>query len=148
MHTCQHCGCETTATGGKTRSREQLRRYFAMIRAAYTHWPESHTTQFSDAEDCRKWLQMSAGWREVGSRMRLTGVKPETAIVLAQSAIGGAGAYARAVVHKGELIVWRPISISFGKMTHSEFCRLNDEVASAIEAETGMKVDEMMRVAA
>ena len=68
--------------------------------------------------------------------------------MLAQAAIAGAGSYARPVIHNGELIVWRPKSIAFAKMPHLEFCALSDAVAEVIEAETGIKVEEMMREAA
>lgn len=144
MTTCPVCETKLPLTG-KPRSLDQHRRFFGMIRAAYHHWPEGHDTQFSSDDDLRKWAQMAAGWRDIGSRTRLTNVKPETALLLASAAIAGAGTYARPVIHKHDLVVWRPKSIAFAKMPHLEFCALSDAVQEVIEAETGIKVDDMMR---
>ena len=48
MSSCPQCGCDIEPAG-KARSLPQLRRYFALIRAAYHHWPDSHPVQFADA---------------------------------------------------------------------------------------------------
>ena len=145
---CEHCGGLPTPKSGKPRSLEQHRRFFALIKQAYTHWPEMHETQFVSEEDCRKWLCMKAGWRDVACRLPLIGIRGDVATVLVQGALKAAGAYARAVVDKGDLVVIVPRSISFAKMGHTEFCRLNEAVAETIEAETGIKVDDLMREAA
>jgi hypothetical protein len=147
MATCKVCGSDAADGQGKPRSTDQLRRYFAMIRLTFDNWPEQHETQFSSQEDCRKTLQMMAGYREIGSRTKLIGIKPEVAVMLAQAAIGGAGAYARPVIHNGELIIWRPISIAFQKMSHEAFCALSDKVQAVIEAETGIRVADEMECA-
>ena len=142
---CPGCGIVIDDKPSKPRSIDQHRRYFSVIRAIYQHWPESHDVQFSSETECRKWLQMKAGWREVAATIPLANVKPDVAVMLATAAMRAAGAHAVAVAHKGNLVIWRPQSIRFDKMQHQEFCRLNDEVEAVIESETGLKVDELLK---
>ncbi len=144
MKTCPHCGCSHDAQE-RPRSVRQLRRYHAMIRAAYAHWPETAEVQFSGEEECRKYLQMRAGWREVGARIPLVGVKPETAKMLAAAAIAGAKAHAWPVIHERELIVWVPRSIKFASMGPQEFGQLSDAVAVVIKDMTGMDAETLMK---
>lgn len=144
MSACPHCGCEIERQG-KPRSIDQHRRYFAIIRNVFSNWPETHDVQFADQTECRKWLQMKAGYREIALRMPVAGVKPELAAMIATAAMRSAGAHAVAVAHKGELCVWRPTSIAFAKMGPAEFGKLCDDVSAAIEAETGIKVDDLLR---
>lgn len=144
MKTCPHCGSSMDAND-KPRSLPQLRRYFAMIRAAFHHWPETSAIQFSSEEECRKWITMKAGWRDVGARIPLVGVNPEAAKMLVSAAIAGAKAHAWPVVHKGELIVWVPRSISFHNMGPQEFGALSDAVAVVIKDMTGHDVETLMR---
>jgi len=55
MTRCPRCGSE------QKRSTPQLRRYFAIIRAAYHHWPEKHKFRPTDSSHLRMWLQCRAG---------------------------------------------------------------------------------------
>lgn len=148
MTTCPHCGCDASVGSGKPRSLEQHRRFFKIIREAFTHWPETHETQFASESDCRYWLTMTAGYRDVSGRVTLVGMKPDAALMLATALLRSAGSYARPVIHKGELIVWTPRSIKFGSMPHAEFCKLNDDVAAVIEREIGVSVEKLLEVAA
>lgn len=142
---CPACGVTLDDKPSKPRSIDQHRRFFAVVRAVYQHWPESHDVQFSTETECRKWLQMKAGWREVASRTPLVGVKSDTAVMLATIAMRSAGAHAVAVAHKGELVIWKPQSIRFDRMGHQEFCKLNDEVQAVIESETSLRVDDLLK---
>lgn len=142
---CPHCGCEIETAKGAPRSALQLRRYFAMIRAAFHHWPESHERQFTSEEECRKWLQMKAGHREVGASIPLTGMSKERAMMLAEAAIRAADAYATIVIHGDTLVVWRPKSIAFNRLGHLAACRLFDEVSDVIIAETGLIPEQLLK---
>lgn len=146
MNHCPHCGCELTQKeGGKPRSVEQIRRYFAMLKHTWSNWPESHPQQFASSEEMRAWLQMKAGAREVGAQIPLTGMSKERAMLLAEAAIRGAGSFAWPIINGDTLVIFRPKSISFGRMAHHDFCRLSDAVSDVIEAETGIKIEDMMR---
>lgn len=144
MH-CPACGFVLDDAKGLPRSVPQLRRYFAMIRAAYHHWPERHERQFASEDECRKWLQMKAGHREIGATIPLTGMSKERAMLLAEAAIRAAGSYAVPVIHGDTLAIWRPKSIAFSKLGHKAACRLFDDVADVIRAETGIDPDELLR---
>jgi len=145
MSHCPHCGCELAAeASGKPRSVAQLRRYFKMIRQAWENWPESHPHQFASADEARAFLQMKAGAREIGAQIPLAGMSKERAMLLAEAAIRGAGSFAWPVIHGDTLVVFRPKSVSFAKMAHLDFCDLSDRVAGVIEAETGIKIDDLL----
>lgn len=144
--TCPHCGCELTPpSGGKPRSVDQIRRYFAMIRAAYHHWPENHERQWSSSEELRAFLQMRAGARVVGAELPLAGMRKERAMLLAEAAIRGAGSFAMPVIHGDTLVIFKPKSVSFAKMAHADFCKLSDDVADVIRAETGLEAEQLLR---
>lgn len=147
MTTCPHCGCEIAlaANSKVPRSPDQHRRYFALINSAYHHWPESHERQFSSAEEFRAWVQMKSGHREIGAQIPISRMKPDHALVLAEAAIKAAGSYAVPAMHGNVLVVWRPKSISFSKLGHLDFCRLNDAVADVIKAEIGLTADELLQ---
>lgn len=141
---CPHCGCEIAGGKGSPRSIEQHRRYFSLINAAYLHWPESHERQFGSAEELRKWVQMRAGHHEVGAQIPISRMRPEHAVLLAEAAIRAAGAYAVAAIHGDNLVIWKPKSIAFGKLSHTDFCALNNAVGEIIEAETGLTAGELL----
>jgi hypothetical protein len=140
--TCPHCG--GGLDGGKPRSLEQHRRYFALMRAVFHHWPEAHPTQFSNEQECRVWLQMKAGHRQIGVRTPL-GEDRNRDLFVAEAAIRGCGSNAMPVIFADELVVWKPKSIAFGKLGHEAFCKLNDEIDAVIKAETGLDADQLLK---
>lgn len=142
---CPECGCVISDKGGKMRSVDQHRRYFGMIRAVFHHWPEAHQHQFSSAEELRAYLQMKAGHREIGARIPIVGVNRERAVLLAEAAIRAAGSYAVPILHGDTLVVFKPRSIAFGKLSHAAFCALNNAVDEVIRAETGLDPEQLLR---
>lgn len=142
-----HCPCCHYDLSGKTapRSAEQLRRFFALMRVTFDNWPEGHERQFTTVDELRAFLTIKAGYREVGARVPLSGIRREQALFLAEAAIKGSGSNAIPVFHGGELIVFKPKSIAFANMEHREFCNLNDAVETVIEQETGLKVLDLMK---
>lgn len=141
---CPECGCVLGA-GGKPRSLEQHRRFFGLIRAVFHHWPETHETQFGDETECRKWLTMKAGHREIGAQIPLVGINRERAMLLAEAAIRAAGSYAVPVLHGDTLVVFKPKSIAFGKLSHAAFCALNNAVDEVIRAQTGLDPEQLLK---
>jgi hypothetical protein len=142
--TCPHCGGDLEAGGGKPRSVEQHRRYFALMRAVFHHWPETHAVQFTSQEELRVWLQMKAGHRQIGVRTPL-GEDRNRDLFVAEAAIRGCGSNAMPVIFADELVVWKPKSIAFGKLGHEAFCKLNDEIDAVIKAETGLDADQLLK---
>lgn len=140
MGACPTCGHEVKSP----RSLEQHRRFFSVIKAAFTHWPELHEKQFASEDECRKWLQMRAGHREVAARIPLVGIRKEQAVMLAEAAIRAAGSYAVPVIHGSELVIWKPKSIAFDKLGHAAFCELNTTVDEILKTEIGLSGDELL----
>lgn len=138
---CPTCGHEVK----QPRSLEQHRRFFGVVKAAFTHWPESNERQFASEEELRKFLQMKAGHREITARIPLTGIRKEQAIILAEASIRAAGAYAVPAVHGAELIIWKPKSIAFDRLSHLAFCELNNAVDEILKAEIGLSGDELLK---
>lgn len=147
MGVCKVCGCNDGAAKD-ARSVPQIRRYFAIIRTVYDQWPERHPEQFEDAEAMRKWLQMSAGYREMVMNMPVAGIKPDLLVIMVTAAFRAVKSHARASIHKGRLIVWAPKSIAFASMPHREFCKLVEDVEAVIARETGIRVEELEGVSA
>jgi len=48
------------------------------------------------------------------------------------------------VLHGTDLVVFVPRSIAFHRLGHLAACALFDEVAAVIEAETGMKAEQLL----
>jgi len=142
---CPQCGCQFDEEfKGKPRSIDQHRRFFALCRAVYAHWPETHERQFGDAEECRKFLQMKAGYREIAAQIPLVGLPREKALVLVEASIRGAGSYAVPVLHGDTMVIFKPKSIAFSKLPHIAFCALNNAVDEVIRAETGLDPDQLL----
>lgn len=145
MINCPDCGAVIDAASkGKPRSIEQHRRFFALCQAVFHHWPEAHAVQFGDAEECRKWLTMKAGHRDIAARIPLVGLNRDRALIVVEAAIRAAGCYAHPVVHKDSLVVWVPRSISFAKLSHRDFCALNNAVDDVIKSETGLDPEQLL----
>lgn len=138
---CPHCGADLG--NDKYRSTSQLRRYFAIIKAAFFHWPDR--LQFSDVEELRKYLQVTAGYKEVSSVTDLGKMSKDMALLIAEAAIKATGNYALPEIHGDTLVVFKPKSISFKKMPHSEFCELSDKVEGLIRSEIGVDADKVLR---
>jgi hypothetical protein len=129
---------------GKPRSLDQHKRFFGLVRAAFHHWPEVHDQQFADETECRKFLIMKAGWRDLRLSLPLSGIRAPAAIALVTAALRSAGSHAAVRVDKGTLYVWTPKSINFAAMPHLEFCALSDAVSQTIELETGLSSEELL----
>ena len=143
---CPACGFVLDeARRGKPRSLVQLKRYHKLMRVAFDNWPEASELQFSSVEAFRKHHEMAAGHREIGARIPLSGISKEKALFLAEAAIRASGSYAVRKFYKGELIVWRPKSISFAKLGHNAACALMADVEALIEAAIGVSGDDLLR---
>ena len=143
MTHCPVCDTELPMKGGKSRSLEQHRRYFAIIKAAFQHWPDRD--KFTSENELRKYLQLCAGYGTVVAEIPLSGINKEVARFIATQAIKAAGEYAMPVIRGDNLRIIKPSSIAFDKMKHDDFCRLSDDVSAIIENTIGVKVDDLIR---
>ena len=138
MSICPTCG----RTGpGKARSPDHMRRYFAVMNVVYACWPEKHEQQFESMDAMRVFLQMKAGHYET-TRIDLGDADPNMAVVMAQAAMKAAGTHARARVVGTELVIFKPKSIAFSKLSQHEFSKISSEVEAVILAETGIEITD------
>ena len=140
---CEHCGGYPSPKRGKPRSVPQHRRYFAMIRAAFHHWPEAHEFHPVSEEHLRRWCQAKAGHRVVNA-IETDSMTPAQAVLATSSAIKAAGPFSFVSAVGSTLYVITSSSIDFNTLPHLAACALFDDVADVIEAETGLKVDDIM----
>lgn len=141
---CPVCGYNVDDNPSK-RSVDQLRRYFALMKAVHFHWPSTHEEQFDNYDDLRKYIQMRAGHREIGAKIDLNGLSKEHALMIAEAAIKATGAYAAPRIHNNVLVVFRPKSIAFHKLSHAAFCELNNQAQEVIVAETGLDPETLLK---
>lgn len=144
MKECPHCGVVLT----KGRSLPDHRRFFALVAKAFENWPEHHDFQPENSEHLRSWLTCKAGYREstpihmpdmATDRMR------DLFRLSIEAAIAAAGGVAFVVPYRDVVAVVRPKSIAWDKIDQREFSKLRDAVSDVIEAETGIKVEDLMR---
>jgi hypothetical protein len=141
---CPHCGVELEAKPkGKPRSVPQHRRYFALIKAAYSHWPETHRFRPMSEEHLRKWLQAKAGYATVRT-VDTAGMDTQSAIVAVAAMLAAADPMHFTSVQGARFHVIESKSIDFDTLPHLAACALFDAVAEVIEAETGLKADQIM----
>jgi hypothetical protein len=132
------------ARNRKPRSYEQHKRYFAVIEAVLSHWPENHPRQFANKTALRKWLQMKAG-HHTTKAVDLYGIPATKAQLIVQSALDASSPYSESAVHGRHLVIFTPVSINYDTLGHREFCALNDEVDGIIRAETDLDPDRVLR---
>lgn len=128
----------------KPRSLDQHRRFFGMLAAVHSNWPESHRFQPDNAEHLRAWLLVRAGHHTVKT-FHLNDDADELAKVLPVIVATMFSKYAWCRPRGNELHVCVPESIAFDKLEHAKFCKLNDDVDEIIRAETGLDPDELLR---
>lgn len=145
MSHCPHCGDLIDAPKkGKPRSVPQHRRFFALCRAAYFHWPEAHAFRPESEEHLRRYLQAKAGYHTV-TTIDIASSTPEQAVLAVSAAMKNAGPYAFVKPSETKLHVFAPKSIKFYELPHLAACALFDAVAEIIEAETGIRCDDMIK---
>ena len=150
MTCCPHCGSKIDGKA-KPRSIDQLRRFFAVLRVMYTHWPETAEFQPESEEHLRKWVLIKAGHKEttdvpVSFAEDQPGLTKLTALAI-EGALKAAGAFAFIRPHpEGGLVrVFKAKSIAFDKIGQAEFNALNDEVEGVYAKETGLDPNEVLK---
>ena len=142
---CPHCLCDLDPIKGKPRSLDQLRRFFAVLRSMYFHWPESAKFQPHGEEHLRKWVLCQAGHRRVVKTLTLPGAnnpgRLEAMQKFADELLDMGNRFGR---WKGAtLAVYEAKSIAFDKLGQAEFNRLNDEVEAVYKAEADLDAETL-----
>lgn len=141
---CPGCGLDLSQPKrGKPRSVPQNKRFFAMIRAAHSHWPAGHRfTPMSD-DHLRKWLQAKSG-HHIVTTIDTNGMDTRAAIKAIAAGLNAARDHTFPFEADGKFYIFQSESINFDTLPHLAACALFDAVADTIEAETGLKVAEIM----
>lgn len=130
----------------KARSGEQHRRFFGLMSALHSHWPESHPFQPDSSEHLRAWLLVRAKHCVINTfemesnneAKHLAKIIPIiTALMLKKHS------WCRA---KGnELHVCVPMSIAHDECGHNLFTSICADVDEIIKAETGLDPETLLR---
>lgn len=100
----------------KPRSGPQHRRLFALIKAAWKHWPETHEVQCGSPEGLRDYLQIKAGF----------GIPHK-------------------IVRGSTTYIWfEHKSIAYEKMAQDEFQKLSDKIEAIIVDVVGVPADKLL----
>ena len=148
---CPHCLCDLDPAKGAPRSLPQMRRFFGVLRAMRSHWPESAEFQPETEEHLRTWVLVKAGHRDATDiPVPYAEDQPSVTKLVAISvdgAVRAAGAFAFIRPHPrgGMVRVFRAKSIAFDKLEQSDFNKLNDQVEAIYKAETGLDADELLK---
>jgi len=141
---CPGCGLDLSQTRrGKPRSVPQHKRFFAMIRAAHSHWPAGHRFKPINDDHLRKWLQAKAG-HAIVTTIDTVGLETNAAILLIAAGLSAAKDHTFPFAADGKFYIFQSESIAFDTLPHLSACALFDAVADTIEAETGLKVTDIM----
>ena len=143
---CEHCGGFPTPRKGQPRSVPQHKRFFALIKAAHFHWPETHKFQPVSEDHLRKWLTAKAGHRTVQT-IETAGMQTEQMVAAIAAQVTRAGPWAVNVSAGTRFYSIIPDSIDFDTLPHMKACALFDAVSEIIEVETGIRCDDMIKTA-
>ena len=140
---CPHCGGVLEAEG-KPRSHQDHKRFFAMIDAAFHHWPHSHEFEPDSSEHLRSWLLCKANYR---TNTLITIDDPahmQQAMRGAEAALNAAGTYAFIRPARDGCAVVRAKSIHWQTLGQQAFGKLREDVETIIHAELGMSGDQLL----
>ena len=128
----------------KARSYDQHKRFFAIIAAAHSHWPECHAFQPDSAEHLRAWLLVKAKHCTIRT-FELSDDAGDMARVIPIVTASMLGKHSWAKASGNTLHVCVPQSIDYKTVSHQEFQSINDAVDEIIRAETGLDPETLLR---
>lgn len=146
---CPECGFVLSGD----RSLPDLRRFFAVLRAAHPHFPEGHPLASSNVEQFRARLLIEAGHAHVAKvEIPESYGESQTARDYFRAAVDGAfrasdgrSCYRELRVRDDALEIIRPRSISVPASRQREFNAVRDAVEHIIELAIGVPVEKLLR---
>lgn len=124
------------------RSSDDHRRFFALVNAAFTHWPEQHDFKPDNAEHLRAWLLCKAGYRKT---TMIETDEPAATVAAIEAAFRAADTYAFVRPYGDGVAVYSPKSLRFDKTDQKAFNAVRDEVSSIIESVIGVTAEQLLR---
>lgn len=146
---CPSCGC---VIGRNTRSGQDHRRFFALIKAAYLNWPESVAFQPSSEDQCRAFLLCKAGWTNV-AKVEIPASYAESpkeraafrdAVEGASRALGGPSDYHELRVGARSLEIITARSIAYSSCGQRDFGRVREAVEAQLEDILGVSAQQLL----
>jgi len=132
--------------GRKPRSIDQHRRFFALMSALHSHWPESHSFQPDSSEHLRAWLLVRAKHCVINTFPLESKKEAEhfaKILPIITSLMLKKHSWCRT---KGnELHVCVPLSINHAECSHALFTQVCADVDAIIKAETGLDPETLLR---
>ena len=144
-HSCPGCGLVLEGKRESGRSTPQLRRQFALFRAAYFHWSDTHPFRPRSESHLRRWLVTEAGHFSVVKTIRVESVEADKLAALLTAVLRTSEDDRLFIEADASLIVVkRAKSIAYDELTHAEACKLFDEVAAVLAA-NDMDAEQLLR---
>lgn len=129
----------------KPRSLNQHKRFFGLIDALFSSWPETYEAFCPDNRDhLRAWLLVKAKHRTIKT-FHLPDDAGDAAALVPVVIATMLNKHSWAWSKGRELFVCVPESIAFDKLGHQAFCALNDDVDAIIRTELGIDPDQLLR---
>lgn len=119
------------------------RRFFAVVKAAYDHWPHNGEFIPDDSEHLRAWLLTKVGWR-TSDEIPTRGIDPETVAAIAKAAILASRKRSFVVAHNQRVYVLTPKSIQKSKSSHRELVSVFESVEHLIKDIIGVDADMLL----
>lgn len=127
----------------KSRSVPDHRRLYALIKAAYEHWPDTAAFKPANSEHLRSWLICAAGpdFRRVNT-FDVSGVDDATRALIVDvmrddNTHGGL---------RGDILYKvQPVSMKFERMNQRDFAAMREGIEEVIENTLGVTCDELLR---
>lgn len=129
----------------KPRSSPHHRKFFGVIAAAFTQWPESHEFQPEDEDHLRQWLEVAAGHRAHQDFPITEENAPQVADMMVHfaTAIDGKKVFPR--FGNGVVRLYWAESVAWSKLSQSDFNRVSKPCFDIIENVIGVPVDELRK---
>ena len=128
---------------GKPRSHIQHKRFFAVVAAAFDHWPEAHPFQPDTADHLRAWLLVRAKHCTIQT-FEMSEDASEVARLIPVITAAMMGRHCWAKASGTTLHVCVPQSINYQTVGHQEFQKINDAVDEILRAEIGLDPDKLL----
>lgn len=142
--TCVHCGAEFEPPKKAQRSYPQLKRFFALMRAAFNHWPEKHDFQPRSVEHLRYWLEVQAGHCEIVKTIRCETVDPAQLTAVLTAVLKASDDDTLFIEASGaQVIVKKAISVSYAALAHMSACALFNQIDDVLKA-NGFDPDKLI----
>ena len=142
---CHECGALQLEEPKHNRSTPQMRRFFAIIKAAFHNWNETHEFRPRSPDHLRYWLECKANHFTVTTTARIASSDPDKVYGLVRAFLKHSTDERLFIELDGNLLIEkRTKSIDYASMTSSEFSRLKDDVCMLIEEEIGIAAEKLL----